>query len=50
MWNDRFKNEKYVYGTEPNVFLKEMQPILSGKYCPSRKGKGETPSTWLNRG
>lgn len=40
MWNDRFKNEKYVYGTEPNVFLKEMQPILSGEVLSIAEGEG----------
>ncbi|WKA54528.1 class I SAM-dependent methyltransferase [Planococcus shixiaomingii] len=40
MWNDRFKSEKYVYGTEPNVFLKEIQPILSGNVLSIAEGEG----------
>lgn len=40
MWNDRFKNEKYVYGTEPNVFLKEMQSLLSGEVLSIAEGEG----------
>lgn len=40
MWNDRFKNEKYVYGTEPNVFLKEKQSLLSGEVLSIAEGEG----------
>lgn len=28
-WHTRFQNEEYVYGTEPNVFLKEVQEKLN---------------------
>lgn len=39
-WNERFKNDKYLYGTEPNVFLKEMQPVLSGEVLTIAEGEG----------
>lgn len=39
-WNERFKNEKYVYGTAPNVFLQEMQPALSGDILTIAEGEG----------
>lgn len=40
MWDERFKSEKYVYGTEPNVFLKKMQPLLSGEVLSIAEGEG----------
>ncbi|RAZ81100.1 class I SAM-dependent methyltransferase [Planococcus halotolerans] len=39
-WNDRFKDKKYLYGTEPNVFLKEVQPALSGEVLTIAEGEG----------
>ena len=39
-WNERFKDEKYLYGTEPNIFLKEMQPALSGEVLTIAEGEG----------
>ena len=39
-WNERFKDEKYVYGTEPNVFLKDMQTALSGEVLTIAEGEG----------
>lgn len=39
-WNERFKDEKYVYGTEPNVFLKDMHAVLSGDVLTIAEGEG----------
>lgn len=39
-WNERFKDEKYVYGTEPNVFLKDMHAALSGDVLTIAEGEG----------
>ncbi|WP_065409309.1 class I SAM-dependent methyltransferase [Pseudobacillus wudalianchiensis] len=41
-WNDRFQHEKYVYGTEPNVFLAEMQKKLqlAGDALAIAEGEG----------
>ncbi|MEH7439477.1 class I SAM-dependent methyltransferase [Neobacillus drentensis] len=41
-WNTRFAAEHYVYGTEPNVFLKEMQKRLqlSGEVLTIAEGEG----------
>jgi 2-polyprenyl-3-methyl-5-hydroxy-6-metoxy-1,4-benzoquinol methylase len=41
-WNNRFAAEHYVYGTEPNVFLNEMQKRLqlSGELLTIAEGEG----------
>lgn len=41
-WHTRFQNEQYVYGTEPNVFLAEMQKKLelSGDALAIAEGEG----------
>lgn len=41
-WNTRFATEHYVYGTEPNVFLNEMQKRLqlSGEVLTIAEGEG----------
>lgn len=41
-WNERFQKEDYVYGKEPNVFLKEFQQKLniSGKVLAIAEGEG----------
>lgn len=41
-WNDRFSNENYMYGTEPNVFLAEMQKKLqlNGNALAIAEGEG----------
>ena len=41
-WNNRFQDEKYVYGTEPNVFLSEIQEKLqlSGDVLAIAEGEG----------
>ena len=30
MWNERYKDNEYVYGTEPNTFLAEYSKMLKG--------------------
>ncbi|SDC57877.1 Tellurite resistance protein TehB [Terribacillus halophilus] len=42
MWNKRFLNEQYVYGTEPNEFLAAMQRKLnvSGNALAIAEGEG----------
>lgn len=41
-WNERFNSEKYLYGTEPNVFLKEIQPAMltRGNVLSIAEGEG----------
>lgn len=41
-WNDRFKNENYVYGTNPNVFLADIHKKLnlSGEALAIAEGEG----------
>lgn len=41
-WNDRFKNENYVYGTNPNVFLADIHKklSLSGDALAIAEGEG----------
>ena len=41
-WDDRYKNENYLFGKEPNVFLKEMQQKLdvSGNVLSIAEGEG----------
>lgn len=40
-WNERYRNEAFAYGTDPNVFLKEELPKLSpGKILFAAEGEG----------
>lgn len=41
-WHTRFQNEEYVYGIEPNVFLKEIQKKLelTGNALAIAEGEG----------
>ncbi|MBP2242828.1 cyclopropane fatty-acyl-phospholipid synthase-like methyltransferase [Cytobacillus eiseniae] len=41
-WNDRFQAKNYVYGTEPNVFISDMQLKLqlSGEALAIAEGEG----------
>lgn len=42
VWNKRYESENYVYGTSPNVFLKEVQSLLpiNGKVLSIAEGEG----------
>lgn len=31
MWDERYAAEEYVYGTEPNAFLKDMRSGWPGR-------------------
>lgn len=41
-WNERFQGEEYVYGTEPNAFVVDMQSRLSltGQTLAIAEGEG----------
>lgn len=40
-WDERYAQEEYVYGTKPNVFLKEVLPTFSaGKILFPAEGEG----------
>lgn len=41
-WNDRFKNENYVYGTNPNLFLADIHKKLNllGEALAIAEGEG----------
>src|ERR1039457_7358000 len=40
-WDERFSSEEYVYGTDPNVFLKEQLAKLSpGRLLMLGEGEG----------
>ncbi|MGD6818618.1 class I SAM-dependent methyltransferase [Metabacillus sp. 113a] len=41
-WEERFKADHYIYGTEANAFLKEMQPLLKsdGNALALAEGEG----------
>lgn len=44
MWNERFAGEEYVYGTEPNDFLKENKALFDTPETPQKilcVGEGE---------
>jgi cyclopropane fatty-acyl-phospholipid synthase-like methyltransferase len=41
MWNDRFKETEYAYGTEPNEFLKQqIQKLKTGSILFGAEGEG----------
>jgi len=40
-WNDRFNNEEFVYGTQPNVFFKEtLDKLKAGTLLLPAEGEG----------
>ncbi|MGQ9644743.1 MAG: SAM-dependent methyltransferase, partial [Ignavibacterium sp.] len=40
-WNERFSSEDYIYGTEPNTFLKEqLENLKPGKALFLGEGEG----------
>lgn len=40
-WNERYRNEEFAYGTEPNVFLKEeLLKLKPGKILFAAEGEG----------
>ncbi|MBG7067329.1 class I SAM-dependent methyltransferase [Pseudomonas aeruginosa] len=40
MWDERYAAEEYVYGTEPNAFLKEHAQRLAGPVLNVAEGEG----------
>ncbi len=41
MWNERYSNEEYVYGKEPNVFFaRSLGPLSPGKLLLPGEGEG----------
>jgi len=47
MWNERFGSEEYVYGLEPNDFLREQAMTLPrGKVLSLAEGEGRN-AVWL---
>lgn len=40
-WNERFKAEQFVYGTEPNIFLQEQLAVFNGKQKIACYAEGE---------
>ena len=47
MWDQRYSDKSYVYGTEPNDFLRESaQQIPKGKILCLAEGEGRN-AVWL---
>ena len=48
IWNERFAGEEYLFGTEPNTFLRSQQALLKpGMSCLAvADGEGRN-SVWL---
>ncbi len=40
MWNERYANPEFAYGTEPNTFLRENAHLLSGPVLSLAEGEG----------
>ncbi len=40
MWNQRYAADEYIYGTEPNSFLKEHAGLLQGPVLSLAEGEG----------
>ena len=40
MWNERYANPEYAYGTEPNTFLRQNAHRLSGPVLSLAEGEG----------
>lgn len=51
MWNERYSEAEYVFGTEPNDFLKEQfeQIPTGGRVLCWQKAKVETQCFWLSK-
>ena len=48
-WHTRFQDENFVYGTEPNVFLLEIQKKLQLSGDALAIAKGEAELEWKTR-
>ena len=40
MWNERYASKDYIYGTQPNSFLKEHAKLLTGPILSLGEGEG----------
>lgn len=40
MWNERYAVDEYIYGTEPNSFLREQAHLLRGPVLSLAEGEG----------
>lgn len=40
MWDERYASDEFVYGTEPNDFLREHANLLSGPILSLAEGEG----------
>jgi 2-polyprenyl-3-methyl-5-hydroxy-6-metoxy-1,4-benzoquinol methylase len=51
-WHERFQSEDYIYGTEPNVFLAEMQKRLNitGNALAIAEGEGRNATFLAEQG
>lgn len=50
-WDERFAGEEYVYGTEPNAFLRERAGLLpSGRVLCLAEGEGRNAAFLAGRG
>lgn len=49
-WNDRYSDEEYVYGTEPNLFLAEYSDMLSSPVLSVAEGEGRNAVFLASRG
>ena len=47
-WHTRFQDENFVYGTEPNVFLSEIQKKLQLSGDALAIAEGEAELEWKN--
>lgn len=49
-WNTRYDKDEYLYGTEPNTFLKEHCDLLSGPVLSLSEGEGRNAVFLASRG
>ena len=50
-WDDRYRNEEYAFGTEPNIYFKqELDLLRSGKILLAAEGEGRNAVYAAERG
>jgi len=49
-WNERYENDGYLYGTEPNSFLAELIDLLRGPVLSLSEGEGRNAVFMASRG
>ncbi|MCB0832856.1 MAG: class I SAM-dependent methyltransferase [Bacteroidetes bacterium] len=50
MWNERYADKEYVYGTEPNTFLAEQASLLINPVLSLAEGEGRNAVFLATRG